>query len=163
MDKKYVPIPDAARELGLSPRQVHRRLAALRRCLDGHLDGHLRRGPHGAWLLDRELLDLLRRVEDYRQSTGGVLEEAVAYVASTLRNDPSPVVYRQSASRPPVDCQEPIDNLPADCQQFDGNVTVDHLVEELKGVRAEIRWLTALILVQGVLMGLLVWLLLRGQ
>ena len=151
MDKKYVPIPDAARELGLSPRQVHRRLAALRRCLDGHLDGHLRRGPRGAWLLDRELLDLLRRVEDYRQSTGGILEEAIAHVASTLRDEPSESRW------------EPTGNLPADCRQPDSSVTADHLVKELKGVRAEIRWLTVLVLVQGTLMGLLAWLLLRGQ
>lgn len=163
MDKKYVPISDAARELGLSPRQVHRRLTALRRCLNGHLDDHLRRGPRGAWLLDRELLDLLRQVEDYRQSTGGVLEEAVVHVASTLRNDPSPAAYRQTVSKLPEGHRKLTGNLPADCQQFDGNVTVDHLVKELKGVRAEIRRLTALILVQGVLMGLLVWLLLRGQ
>ena len=163
MDKKYVPIPDAARELGLSPRQVHRRLAALRRCLDGHLDGHLRRGPRGAWLLDRELLDLLRRVEDYRQSTGGVLEEAVVHVTSTLRNDPSPAAYRQTAGKLSEGHRELTDSLPADCRQFDGSVTVDRLVEELKEVRAEIRWFTALVLVQGVLMGLLVWLLLRGQ
>jgi len=140
MERKYVTIEEAARELELSPRQVHRRVLALFRQAAGNLDGHLRRGPRGAWLLDREIVELLRRVEDYRQTAGIVVNEALQRALDEWQRN-----GKNGCGKDGAKSWQPTGNVA-------GNVNTDALLQELKGVRAEVRWLFALCLVEFLLL-----------
>ena len=67
-----IGIDQAASALGLTPRQVYRRIAAARPVLSGYL----KRGENNALLLDGSAIEILRAIEDYRKS-GLTLTEAV--------------------------------------------------------------------------------------
>ena len=67
-----IGIDQAASALGLTPRQVYRRIAAARPVLSEYL----KRGDNNALLLDGSAIEILRAIEDYRKS-GLTLTEAV--------------------------------------------------------------------------------------
>ena len=67
-----IGIDQAASSLGLTPRQVYRRIAAARPVLSQYL----KRGENNALLLDGSAIEILRAMEDYRKS-GLTLTEAV--------------------------------------------------------------------------------------
>ena len=69
-----VTIEEAARELGLTPRQLYRRIAAARR----QLAPYLRRGRNGALVLNETALEILRIAEDLRQASGITVTDAIA-------------------------------------------------------------------------------------
>lgn len=70
-----LPIEDAAVTLGLTPRQVYRRVAAVRPLLAPYI----RRGRNGKLLLDPSAVEILRRAEDLRKA-GLTINEAVAKI-----------------------------------------------------------------------------------
>ena len=70
-----IGIEEAANALGLTPRQVYRRVSDVRPLLAPYL----RRGAHNALLLDGSALEILRAVEDHRQR-GATVEEAVGRI-----------------------------------------------------------------------------------
>jgi len=68
-----ITIEEAARQLGLTPRQVYRRIAAARR----ELSPYLRRGRNGALVLDEVALEILRVAEDLRKTSGVTVADAI--------------------------------------------------------------------------------------
>ncbi len=68
-------IEEAASALGLTPRQVYRRVSSVRPVIAPYL----RRGAHNALLLDGSALEILRAVEDHRQR-GETVEGAVGRI-----------------------------------------------------------------------------------
>ncbi len=70
-----IGIEEAATALGLTPRQVYRRISTVRPVLAPYI----RRGENNAILLDGSAIEILRAVEDYRQR-GETVEEAVRRV-----------------------------------------------------------------------------------
>ena len=78
-----ITIEEAARQLGLTPRQVYRRISAARR----QLSPYLRRGRNGALLLDETALEVLRLAEDLRQASGVVISEAMVQAVERLKQN----------------------------------------------------------------------------
>jgi len=74
-----VTIEEAAKHLGLTPRQVYRRVSTVRPLLAPYI----RRGANGALLLDGSALEILRRAEDLRKA-GLTVAEAVARIAEEM-------------------------------------------------------------------------------
>jgi len=74
-----VTIEQAANALGLTPRQVYRRISTARSLLAPYI----RRGANGALLLDGSALEILRRAEDLRKA-GLTVAEAVARIAEEM-------------------------------------------------------------------------------
>jgi len=71
--ENMITIEEAARQLGLTPRQVYRRIAAARR----ELSPYLRRGRNGALVLDEVALEILRVAEDLRKTSGVTVADAI--------------------------------------------------------------------------------------
>ena len=74
-----VTIEQAANALGLTPRQVYRRISSARSLLAPYI----RRGQNGALLLDGGAIEILRRAEDLRKA-GVTIEEALRQVAEEM-------------------------------------------------------------------------------
>lgn len=74
-----LPIEDAAVTLGLTPRQVYRRVSAVRSLLAPYI----RRGQNGKLLLDPSAVEILRRAEDLRRE-GLTINEAVAKIKDEI-------------------------------------------------------------------------------
>jgi hypothetical protein len=74
-----IGIEKAAGVLGLSTRQVYRRISAARPVVSPYL----RRGENNALLLDGSAIEILRAIEDYRK-TGITVEEAVELIAGEV-------------------------------------------------------------------------------
>ena len=75
-------IEEAARAVGLSERQLRRRIEATAPLLAPHL----RRGEKNRLLLDPGAVEILRAVED-RRASGATLADARDWVAVSLRGD----------------------------------------------------------------------------
>ncbi len=78
-----IGIDQAASALGLTPRQVYRRIAAARPVLSEYL----KRGENNALLLDGSAIEILRAIEDYRKS-GLTLTEAVERILEEVSENP---------------------------------------------------------------------------
>ena len=74
-----IGIDQAASVLGLTPRQVYRRISAARPVLSEYL----RRGENNALLLDGSAIEILRAIEDYRK-TGLTVTEAVGRILEEI-------------------------------------------------------------------------------
>jgi len=74
-----VTIEEAAKHLGLTPRQVYRRVSTVRPLLAPYI----RRGANGALLLDGSALEILRRAEELRKA-GLTVAEAVARITEEM-------------------------------------------------------------------------------
>jgi hypothetical protein len=74
-----VTIEKAAEVLGLTPRQVYRRISSVRPLLEPYL----RRGRNGALLLDGSALEMLKRAEALRRD-GLTLAEAVSRIVEEI-------------------------------------------------------------------------------
>lgn len=72
-------IEDAAVTLGLTPRQVYRRVSTVRPLLAPYV----RRGQNGKLLLDSSAIEILRRAENLRKE-GLTVEEAVAQIREEI-------------------------------------------------------------------------------
>ena len=79
-----IGIEQAAKALGLSERQVYRRISAVRPVLSGYL----RRGENNSLLLDGSAIEILRAVEDYRK-TGDTVDQAMERVLDSINGKPS--------------------------------------------------------------------------
>jgi len=97
-------VTDLARELGISVPQARRRLEALLRYLNGHLDGKVTRGPRGKLLLHESVAAILRDAENLARESGITFTEALrmivdshARVAETSR-DPSATLTPRTQS-----------------------------------------------------------------
>jgi len=75
-------LEEAAQTLGLSPRQLRRRIEATRPLLAPYM----RRGDKNRILLDYAAVEILRHVEDAR-ARGKTLREALSEVAESLRGN----------------------------------------------------------------------------
>jgi len=75
-------VEQASQALGLSLRQLRRRLEATRPLLAPYM----RRGEKNRLLLDGGAIELLRAIEDYR-SNGYTVEQAMAAVADSIERD----------------------------------------------------------------------------
>ena len=75
-------IEQAANTLGLTPRQLRRRIEAS----SPVLAPHLQRGDKNRLLLDHGAVEILRAVEDRRVS-GATLKDATAWVAVSIRGE----------------------------------------------------------------------------
>ena len=74
-----IGIEQAAQSLGLSSRQLYRRISSVRPVLSGYL----RRGENNRLLLDGSALKILRAVEDYRR-TGDTVDQAVERIQQSI-------------------------------------------------------------------------------
>ena len=79
-----ITLAELSRELGISLAAARRRLEALSRHLNGHLDGKVARGPRGKILVDETLAALLREAETLARESGITFSEALRVVASQL-------------------------------------------------------------------------------
>ena len=75
-------IDEAAKTLGLSERQLRRRLEATAPLVAPYV----RRGPKNSLQLDQSVIEILRAVED-RRASGATLADARDWVAVSLRGD----------------------------------------------------------------------------
>ena len=87
----------AGEVLGLTPRQVYRRIAAARPLLGEHL----RTGANGALILDSGALEILRRAEDLRRS-GVTVEDAIARIAEEMGGNGGGEAGRAAGEPPEV-------------------------------------------------------------
>ena len=78
-----IGIEQAADALGLTTRQVYRRLSAVRPVLSGHL----RRGENNRLLLDGSAVEILRAVEDYRKA-GVTVDQAIERIRDSVGGKP---------------------------------------------------------------------------
>ena len=78
-----IGIEKAANALGLSTRQLYRRISAARPLVAPYL----RRGENNALLLDGSAIEILRTIEDYRK-TGITVEDAVERIADEVGGKP---------------------------------------------------------------------------
>jgi len=74
-------LAELSRELGISIPAARRRLEALLRYLNGHLDGKVTRGPRGKLLLNESVAALLRDAENLARERGITFAEALQVVA----------------------------------------------------------------------------------
>ena len=72
-------IEEAARSLGLSARQLRRRLEDTRPLLSRYI----RRGPNNRLLLDGGAIEVLRAIEDYR-ANGYTVKQAMDAIADSI-------------------------------------------------------------------------------
>lgn len=91
-------IKELAEVLGLSEKQVRRRLSLIL----PHLDGHCRKGPRGKILVDERGLELLREMIT-RERAGSSLQEAarsiteLSHTTDTNGNNSAPKALREHA------------------------------------------------------------------
>lgn len=94
-----VTIEQAANALGLTPRQVYRRISIVRPLLAPYI----RKGQNGALLLDGSAIEILRRAEDLRKA-GLTVAEAVAGITEEMggngRGDPGRAIGKLPESDP---------------------------------------------------------------
>jgi DNA-binding transcriptional MerR regulator len=111
-------VTQASQALGLSPRQLRRRLDATRPLLARYV----RRGEKNRLLLDGNAIEILRAIED-RRANGYTIEQAMSAVADSIEGNKA-------------DKQEPT------TEKREGN---EDLVEVLKRendhLRSEVAWL----------------------
>jgi len=74
-----ITIEEAAKHLGLTPRQVYRRVSTVRPLLAPYI----RRGRNGLLLLDGSAIEILRRAEELRKA-GLTVAEAVARITEEM-------------------------------------------------------------------------------
>jgi len=77
-----ITMEEAAKSVGLSDRQLRRRIEVCRPLLAPYI----RRGDKNRVLLDHGAVQILRAVED-RRAMGATLEEATAYVADSISGE----------------------------------------------------------------------------
>ena len=87
-------IEQASQALGLSPRQLRRRLDATRPLLAPYV----RHGEKNRLLLDGNAIELLRAIEDYR-SNGYTVEQAMAAVADSIEGNKADKQERTNGKR----------------------------------------------------------------
>lgn len=78
-----IGIQQAAQSLGLSERQVYRRISAVRPVLAGHIG----KGESNSLLLDGSAIDILRAVEDYRK-TGLTVSQSMERIRESISGKP---------------------------------------------------------------------------
>jgi hypothetical protein len=77
-----ITMEEAAKAVGLSDRQLRRRIEVCRPLLAPYI----RRGDKNRVLLDHGAVQILRAVED-RRATGATLEAAMSYVADSISSE----------------------------------------------------------------------------
>ena len=77
-----ITMEEAAKSVGLSDRQLRRRIEVCRPLLAPYI----RRGDKNRLLLDHGAVEVLRAVED-RRAMGATLEESMAYVADSIEGE----------------------------------------------------------------------------
>ena len=90
-----VSLNDLAREMGLSPYAIRRRLEALRRLGNGALSAEIARGPRGQVLVSDTLAEALRKAEEicrhenlpYAQALKRVLGDSATLAPKDERAD----------------------------------------------------------------------------
>lgn len=87
-------IEQASQALGLSTRQLRRRLDATRPLLASYV----RRGEKNRLLLDGSAIELLRAIED-RRANGYTVEQAMAAVADSIEGNKADKQERTSGKR----------------------------------------------------------------
>jgi len=78
-----IGIEQAAKALGLSERQVYRRLSSARPVLSGHIG----KGENNRLLLDGSAIEILRAVEDYRKS-GLSVSQSIERIRDSIGGNP---------------------------------------------------------------------------
>ena len=89
-------IDEAARTLGLSERQLRRRLEATAPLVAPFV----RRGPKNSLQLDQSVIEILRAVED-RRASGATLADARDWVAVSLRGEQGKAARETTSSSDP--------------------------------------------------------------
>ena len=89
-------IDEAARTLGLSERQLRRRLEATAPLVAPYV----RRGPKNSLQLDQSVIEILRAVED-RRASGATLADARDWVAVSLRGEQGKAARETTSSSDP--------------------------------------------------------------
>jgi len=93
-----VTIEQAANALGLTPRQVYRRISTARFLLAPYI----RRGQNGALLLDGGAIEILRRAEDLRKA-GATIEEALRQIVEEIGGNGAGKPKRTSGKPPEME------------------------------------------------------------
>jgi DNA-binding transcriptional MerR regulator len=88
-------IEEAAKVLGLSDRQLRRRIEAT----EPLIAPYLRRGEKNRLLLDQGAVEILRAIED-RRATGRTLADARTFVAVSVRGEHGSEAGRASGQTP---------------------------------------------------------------
>lgn len=110
-----IGIEKAAEVLGLSPRQVYRRITTLR----STLRPHIRKGDNGRLLLDGSAVEILRRAEALR-GEGYTIRQAVDRIRDEIRGKEG--------------------REPGEATGSDGRL-IEVLKEEIERLHEENRWL----------------------
>ena len=125
-----LPIEDAAVTLGLTPRQVYRRVAAVRPLLAPYI----RRGQNGKLLLDPSAIEILRRAEELRKA-GLTINEAVTKINDEIAGKLRGEVERATDELPERELWERLIN--------EKDARIRALEEEIAFLRRRVEELTA--------------------
>jgi len=79
-----IGIEQAAKALGLSERQMYRRISAVRPVRSGHIG----KGENNRLLLDGSAIEILRAVEDYRKS-GFSVSQSIERIRDSISGKPA--------------------------------------------------------------------------
>lgn len=124
-----ITIEEAAKHLGLTPRQVYRRVSTVRPLLAPYI----RKGQNGALLLDGSALEILRRAEDLRKA-GLTVAEAVTRITEEMggnrRGEPE-----RTAGEPPGSGPWELLLREKDARIAELQAQVDRLAEENRWLR----------------------------
>jgi len=123
-----VTIEEAAKHLGLTPRQVYRRVSTVRPLLAPYI----RRGANGALLLDGSALEILRRAEDLRKA-GLTVAEAVARIAEEMGGN--------GRGEPGQATGEPPESSPWELLLREKDARIEELQAQVERLAEENRWL----------------------
>ncbi len=120
-------IEQASKSLGLSPRQLRRRLEETRPLLSRYI----RRGPNNRLLLDGGAIEVLRTIEDYR-ANGYTVKQAMDAIADSIEGKEQDKGERSIGNQPVEVWEMLIAEKDARIQSLESEVTfLRQRVEEL--------------------------------
>jgi len=127
-------IEQAAKALGLTERQVYRRISGVRPVLTDHI----RKGENNKLLLDGSAIEILRKVEDHRKA-GLTVSQAMERIRDSI------------SGNQPEDAGKPTENIPEMPEAWRLVITAkDELIssqrEEIAHLRGEVERLLPLAL-----------------
>jgi len=92
-----IGIEQAAHALGLSERQVYRRVSAVRSVLSDHI----RKGENNRLLLDGSAVEILRAVEDYRKA-GYSVSQSIERIRDSISGNEGENTGKPEESSSPI-------------------------------------------------------------